>query len=239
MESIQQVPWISKRAIAFRAGEVVRQYSHASGESTSVPVPVEALMEFKGLTLEYGDLEEMLGIPDVMGATWVKKRLVIINNKLLTGVEGRVAFTCAHELGHWELHRNLVETESINREGRPSIFCRERDAKMPLEWQADYFAASLLMPENLVRDTFYSCFGPSPLVMHNENSSRDSSAIKLDSGMIIVDPALDTARDIASLVIVEGGFSNVSRQAMQFRLEELDLLINRIEPQKTSLQKAI
>ena len=60
--------------------------------------------------------------------------------------KGRKRFAVAHELGHWELHKKISQ-----------IFtCTEKDflAKYkgsPEEIEANYFAASLLMPEKLFK----------------------------------------------------------------------------------------
>ena len=60
---------------------------------------------------------------------------------------GRRAFTIAHELGHFMLHRQLIETDASFDLG---IYCDEESVDqrsgMGLEQEADEFAAALLMP---------------------------------------------------------------------------------------------
>jgi len=60
---------------------------------------------------------------------------------------GRRAFTIGHELGHYMLHRQLIETDTRFDLG---IYCDEtsivRRAGTGLEQEADAFAAALLMP---------------------------------------------------------------------------------------------
>ena len=82
--------------------------------------------------------------------------------------EGRLCFTLAHEAGHWVIHREFVD--SAHR-GGGFIFCRTRDAKKPMEWQADSFASCLLMPELFVREAFTRVCGSQPLVLHNVESA--------------------------------------------------------------------
>ncbi|MFW6025787.1 MAG: ImmA/IrrE family metallo-endopeptidase, partial [Candidatus Woesearchaeota archaeon] len=74
--------------------------------------------------------------------------------------EGRHRFTIAHEIGHWVLHKNILNgnkeyTSSLfrkdsilNQEGKKIILCREDD-NSAAEWQANKFAALLLMPPHL------------------------------------------------------------------------------------------
>lgn len=59
---------------------------------------------------------------------------------------GKKRFVIAHELGHFELHRNEI----------PSLSCtdsafREWSKKNPREMEANYFAAEILMPEEIFK----------------------------------------------------------------------------------------
>jgi Zn-dependent peptidase ImmA (M78 family) len=60
---------------------------------------------------------------------------------------GRRAFTISHEIGHYVLHRQMIETDAKFQLG---IYCDEtsvdRRAGLGLEQEADAFAAALLMP---------------------------------------------------------------------------------------------
>jgi Zn-dependent peptidase ImmA (M78 family) len=98
------------------------------------------------------------------------------------------------------------------------IFCRIKEAKKPIEWQADYFASCMLMPENAVRDAFCKCYGSKPLMLYNVKSAF--------CGPICFDPCVETWPKIAGLVKKAGGFSNVSKQAMIIRLQDLGLVQN-------------
>lgn len=60
--------------------------------------------------------------------------------------EGKKRFIIAHELGHYELHRQQV----------PTITCtdkafREWSYRNPIETEANYFAAEILMPEEIFK----------------------------------------------------------------------------------------
>jgi hypothetical protein len=227
---LQRVPWKDQSQISFEAEQLLKDYQTFIGTNVSVPIPVEGIIErYLGLHLSFDDLEEILGEPDILGATWIEEKRMIINSTLLERSEGRQAFTAGHEVGHWVLHRDLLAAcfrSAKNRDDRrPVIVCRKRDSKFRAEWQADYFAAALLMPEKEVTEAFMDCFGEEALIMHNQKSFLGPLARKLHPA---IDPALDTVKEIAGEVIRAGGFSNCSKEAMRYRLEDLGLLINRV-----------
>lgn len=213
-----KVPWLTKAGIAQMADDVISDYESQTGKRVSAPVPVEDIIEFGlGLRLAFEDLRGKLNMGDVLGATYVKSRKISADTSLdLPGAEGRLCFTLAHEAGHWVLHRGLVDLSPKG--GGGFIFCRTRDAKRPMEWQADRFASCLLMPESLVKEAFARACGPRPLVLHNVESAY--------AGPICFDPCVANWPAIADCVRSSGNFSNVSKQAMIIRLQDLGLVRN-------------
>ena len=229
------VPWLTKESIAAAAGGVITDYEAKLKRRVQPPIPVEKIIEHGlGLTLGFIDLRKKLKLNDVLGATFVKKRLICVDQSLTENQnEGRLCFTVAHETGHWVLHRELVDQACRAVEGdgcsaiEPKalqdhiggyIFCRIRDARKPIEWQADYFASCMLMPETAVKDAFYKCYGAMPLILYNVKSAF--------CGPLCFDPCVETWPQIAGLIIEAGGFSNVSKQAMIIRLQDLGLVKN-------------
>jgi Zn-dependent peptidase ImmA (M78 family) len=213
------VPWLPKRFIANKAAALAELYRSRTGCTLEPPVPVETLIEKElGLTIGFEDLERLLGIRGVMGALYVEKKLILVDNSLLQAdQEGRLSFTFAHEVGHWVLHRDLAVSSPL-RDGYPRILCREAEAGLPLEWQANCFAACLMMPESALRDTFRQLYGDAPLRIYNFESAY--------CGPLGFDPCVANWPLIADAAIDCGRFSNVSRQAMIIRLQELGLLEN-------------
>jgi Zn-dependent peptidase ImmA (M78 family) len=223
---MNNVAWLSKAEIEQEAHILLLEWSAFAEEEIKPPIPVEAIIEkHLGITLEYDDLDKSLGIPGVLGATWVNEKRMAINSSLLDGVEGRIAFTCGHEVGHWILHRSYF-FEQFSRLGQrtdddsPAIICRTSASKQRGEWQADHFSGTLLMPEMDVREAYAKVFGQEPLILYNEKSCFGRH------NPIVLDPALDTVKEIAQEVIDQGAFTNVSREAMVYRLLDLGLLIN-------------
>lgn len=215
------VPYIRKDKIADIVSKVVAAYQMKLGDIVEPPIPVEDIIErHLNVKLGYIDFEKKMGINGVLGATFVHKKMICINEKLVNdGAEGRLAFTCSHEIGHWVLHRKFIHAPDNSDHDREKIICRTENCKLPIEWQADYFASCLLMPEEFVKEAFSRTFGPVPLVLYNENSNYD--------GPLCFDPCVANWHLIAFEVIGFGNFSNVSKQAMIIRLQELGLIVNK------------
>ena len=212
-----RVPWLAKEAISRKAGIVIADYEAEAGRRIAPPIPIEELIEFGlKLALVFEDLRGKLGLPDVLGATYAEFRTISADLSLdRPEGEGRLSFTLAHEAGHWVMHRRFIKR--AHRPGR-SIFCRTRDARTTIEWQADYFAACLLMPGSFVRAAFDRVCGPQPLVLYNVESAY--------CGPICFDPCVANWPQIAERVRAAGRFDNVSKQAMIIRLQELGLVQN-------------
>jgi Zn-dependent peptidase ImmA (M78 family) len=214
------IPWLSKKRIARAAARLLDDYACVIQAEVQPPVPVENIIE-RGLKLRLGfvDLRSALEMDDVLGATYIKQRKICVDKSLVDGPsEGRLCFTCAHETGHWILHRKLIDHACRSDQQNGFIFCRIKDARKAIEWQADYFASCLLMPEAAVRKAFGSLYGSEPLIIHNLKSSF--------RGPLGFDPCVENWPLIAANVKNAGGFSNVSKQAMIIRLQELSLVKN-------------
>ncbi|MFC1812596.1 ImmA/IrrE family metallo-endopeptidase [Thermodesulfobacteriota bacterium] len=209
-----KVPFLPKKKIVDIAENVFSEYQAMVGHDVNPPIPVEDILErYLGVTLCFHDFKEKHGMEGVLGATYVKKQLICADTKLLDDPsEGRLNFTWAHEAGHWVMHRKLVNNASN------TILCRYKDAKLPVEWQADYFASCLLMPEKKVKEAWDKTYGPDPLVIFNVRS-----ALK---GPVYFDPSASNWHLIADRVCEAGGFSNVSKQAMIIKLQNLGLVKN-------------
>ena len=218
---MESVRWMPKEEITFVASNLLERYEDFVGERVTPPIPVEHIVErLLKINLEYDDLKSRLNLPDILGATWIKHKRIVIDQSLLDKRQrGRMFFTMAHEVGHWCLHRKSFLGPAARRASAPEIVCRKSSAKAPGEWQADYFAAVLLMPEIPVRAAFTQVFGFKPLIVYNHKSLAPTLLFE-------VDIAWEHAGEVARVVIEEGGFTNVSKTAMRIRLQELRLLVN-------------
>jgi hypothetical protein len=215
---MEKVDWLPKTGIHQKSIELLAEWNAFIGQKVDPPIPVEAIAEkYLGISVGFDDLEGLLGISDVLGATWVEEKKMVINSSLLDGNEGRISFTCSHEIGHWILHRKYLHygfTRAARDSGmhNPTVVCRASASKLRGEWQADYFSGCLLMPREAVEAAYRKIFGPQPLVMYNERSCFNPR------NPLVLDPAHDSAKEIAWRVIEEGNFTNVSKEAMCYRL---------------------
>jgi Zn-dependent peptidase ImmA (M78 family) len=81
-----------------------------------------------------------------------------------------------------------------------------------MEWQADQFAARLLMPKKLMREAFGALF-PAGLALPTELVASDRQLERQD-----------WMNRVALEMVRKGGFENCSREAMRLRLEALKLV---------------
>jgi hypothetical protein len=232
---MDRVPWLARAQIDEKAQEVLCRSRAALGASITPPIPIEAIVErVFGYHLLVEDLNERyahLGLADedLLGATVVPRREILIHEKLLTDPDrrGRYFFTCAHELAHVVLHQRFVtdagRAAGSDRPGR-DILCRVSLSRKRGEWQADYLAACLLMPETETRKAYRAAVSDAPTCLVNRKSS-----VCRKGRPLWLEPVLAHAPFYAEAVIQAGNFTNVSRTAMRVRLEELGLLVNAVD----------
>lgn len=128
-----------------RAERLLARFAERFGR-TDVPVPVDAVA---------GDLLGLLVLEseqiEVSGLLVPASRYVFLNAREARESAGRRRFTLAHEIGHW-----VCQCDEGRGAAPEPILCREADLSAggggPLEREANNFAASLLMPEEQVRE---------------------------------------------------------------------------------------
>jgi len=216
-----KVPFRTHSELDHMAAELLRRYSAWKGSPARPPIDVDEIVEgVLELDFEVVDLREVLGMPDVLGATWLEDGLICVDESL-EGKQGRFAFTVAHEVGHWVLHRPIIEMEKVtlplfaakpDAEPKPAIVCRSQASKQPAEWQADQFAARILMPASDVRAVVRALQGDGPLSFAGLDASREAKQL------------VPELRALADGVIADGKFTNVSNEAMCYRLLDLKLV---------------
>jgi Zn-dependent peptidase ImmA (M78 family) len=175
------------------------------------PVPIDEIVEHTlKFHIEFDDLIQKHGA-GTLGAVYMDRRTIAIDESLdpeaYPGKEGRCRYTIAHEVAHVWLHKGAecVDLERYTDDPSKAGSVRE------LEWQADVFAAALLMPGQAVRRVWKEQH-PEPLVI-----TEEILRVARDNGLSREEYLNGVAEEMAALF-------KVSTQAMRIRLGELGLL---------------
>lgn len=124
------------REIEGKAQDVL--VSACGAEQAKPPVDLSRILALFNMTLKQGDF----GRSDISGAYDKKNRSIYIAQ---SDSYSRKAFTIAHELGHYVLHESK-DVETLTR----AEALRLGEKKPDIEQEADWFAASLLMPRKML-----------------------------------------------------------------------------------------
>jgi Zn-dependent peptidase ImmA (M78 family) len=111
----------------------------------TLPIKIEEIARLRGVKIVPYSLDN-----DVSGLLQIQNGVGTIGyNQDEQKVRRR--FTIAHELGHFELHKDksdlFVDKQFVYR----SIYSNDSPEKQQMEQEANYFASAILMPSDLVR----------------------------------------------------------------------------------------
>lgn len=108
-------------------------------QKISLPVDLSKITEKYGFGVKIGDFED----PDIVGQYDKSEKEIAVSKDYIYQEQ---VFAVAHELGHFFLHDDK-EQEIFNRRS----FTRLGTEDEKIEAEANWFAVSLLMPEDLVK----------------------------------------------------------------------------------------
>jgi len=116
---------------------------------------IDSLIEFEyGLDIVWENIDHFAPDEEVFAALMPKQKIIYMNESkrdLFIDKIGTMNFSKAHELGHWILHiTEQQDYEQLTFSEKQTYFCRSASKKHPQEIQADMFAASILMPKNII-----------------------------------------------------------------------------------------
>lgn len=234
------VPYRTKEQLQSEAALLLAEYGEHFPPVKAPPVPVEDILECHlKLIFEIDDLKKRFGMGDVLGGLWINENTVRVDTSLDPALNpkmlGRYRFTLAHESGHWRLHRshflqNPDQLGLFGSDGKPVCVCRSAEAKKPVEWQADYFAAHLLMPTSLLRASWQAWRGNLDSVCledlwqeYDEDAVRSEIGLRSDAKRADQRTAASTVMDMFARPLATT--FEVSAEAMRIRLEEAGLLL--------------
>lgn len=227
MSSKIEYPYLKSSAIEEESIKLLKSFSQKNRISLSAPIPVFDIIEFLGYDIDFRK-DGIYQDTDILGGTLIEEKTVQINENI-SSHEGRMHFTAAHEIGHIVLHAPLFKRVN-NVDSDQKIISRknegfEGEKKQPEEWQADKFAAFLLMPSKLVKKAFYNCY-------KNPINVRKKKLLEF----IFPKPAFVKGYAIADTILKEGKFNNVSKMAILNRLIGMRL-VKGLSYQKASPRK--
>lgn len=118
-------------------------------------INIDSLIEFAfELDIVWENIDDLDSLNIVLAAIKPSIKTIYLNETkkdLFEEKIGTMNFTMAHELGHWVLHVTKQQKYEQLSFGQNEIYyCRSSSKRLPEETQADMFAASLLMPKDLV-----------------------------------------------------------------------------------------
>ncbi|MCP2027395.1 Zn-dependent peptidase ImmA (M78 family) [Flavobacterium sp. HSC-32F16] len=182
-----------------------------------LPIPLPELLKHLNkkhkLKYSYSDMENEAN-KQVLGYFDAEKNEIILSLSIKDSV--REPFVVAHEIGHFILHKNLrVNKARYNnfKDTSFSLFEQSYTLKNPknwIEWQANCFAASLLMPQ----------FSIQAILILTQNNLGISKA-----GSIFLDDQECNRRDFIEIIERMAGHFNVSKQSIEYRLNDLGLIV--------------
>lgn len=111
---------------------------------TKPPIPVLEIAERNGVNVIFADFGK--NADTVAGFCDFRKAKLYVNKEDQTT---RQTFTIAHELGHWVLHKNLFLENPEEYPVLPRF--QSVDRQLPVEKEANHFAANLLVPDRLLK----------------------------------------------------------------------------------------
>ena len=196
--------------VSRRALDLLLRFPLRHGLIERPPVPVDDILAFLGLRLEFDDISTRFGVTGHLGCTIVETGQIFVDQSLdpmeHPDMEGRLNFTIIHEVAHVKLHGAILNPHLL-----------PPDERFWLERQADWFAASLLMPRGLLEKEWRAITGhPGPLTI-----APDMKEIAIanfgSTTACLAAIGDDYAAQLASSF-------KVSREAMRIQLQDLGSL---------------
>lgn len=232
-----EVPFLHEKQIEREADLLLAEYAEIIEPILEPPVPIEELIgTVLQLRHQFLDMRSLFPFADVHGAIWFKDALIgvdsLLNPDSYPRRRGRYHFTLAHEVGHWRLHRQHYIKNPAERllfddgSPKPDVVCRSSERKKPVEWQADTFAASVLMPRKLVYTAWaeFRDGDDRPVELRELHAARSGSPLFYRGQPAATEEERDNAVKEDFCRPLAERFE-VSREAMRIRLEEFELIV--------------
>lgn len=151
MQIFKPFRFIPKKRIEEQASQILQEMEKTPTYDLKFPIDTSRVAEFLGLDVVWDSIPN-----DEKGMIAARilplEKLIEINEVIPELRGGFGESTIAHEIGHWVLHidQNIVE-KCLKQERNiikvDPLLCRNEVNLNGIEWQAQYFASCLLMPQ--------------------------------------------------------------------------------------------
>jgi Zn-dependent peptidase ImmA (M78 family) len=149
-------PYISSEMMERIAESVLQNAGVSTQWNRNVArIDIDSLIEFEhGLEIQWKNIDHFSSDGIVLAAIVPKHKVIYMNESqkgLFEQKMGTMNFSKAHELGHWILHVvQQQDYEQLSFTDLDVFYCRNMNQRSREEIQADMFAASILMPKNII-----------------------------------------------------------------------------------------
>jgi hypothetical protein len=154
---IRSAEFVPERMIEERAARMLAGFQSRFGKITAPPIPIDKIIEryldlwFDWDEIDDTDEERILGCLD---PATKKIRMNTRRRDQFEQYKGMEAYTKAHEVGHWDMHifqsgEAQLELPLFASTPPQRYLCRQKTGD-PREYQAERYAAYLLMPQDLL-----------------------------------------------------------------------------------------
>jgi hypothetical protein len=156
MSMLKRFCFLHPREIEAQALSVLSQMAKHPLYGLNFPLDTAQVAEFLGLDLVWEVIpEDEMGI--IAAMILPLEKLIEVNEIIQKFGDGFVQSTIGHEIGHWVLHIDQEEVARCDRLLKKGIkvkvqpLLRQNNTGLQgREWQAQYFAGCLLMPEYIL-----------------------------------------------------------------------------------------
>lgn len=147
---------------------------------------IDDLIEFEfGLEIVWENIDHFSKDGVVLAAIIPKYKRIYMNETkrpLFEEKMGTMNFSKAHELGHWILHVvKQQDYEQLSFAESETYFCRGTSKRPPEEIQADMFAASILMPKDIIIGAINSLKEHGPVTFPDLYKLKDQFEVSISA----------------------------------------------------------
>ena len=149
-------------------------------------VDIDAIIEFEyDLEIIWENIDHLAPEEIVLAAIIPSRKQICMNETkkaLFDEKMGTMNFSKAHELGHWILHVTLQQNyDQLSFCENEKYLCRSTSMKSPHEIQADMFAASLLMPKDIITGAINTLKESGAIVFPDLYRLKDAFEVSISS----------------------------------------------------------